>query len=163
MVYINQTAIDALNYRIRMEEESSRLYKSMSVWLNEKGYMGAAKLWNTYSQEEQAHAEWAYNYLLALDVKPTVPELSGQQQDFTGLPDIIRQTLEHELTVTRQCNDLAKLATSEGDYMLLELALKYLKEQNEELEKATGWVDELEAFGEDQTALRLLDTKMGSI
>jgi ferritin len=163
MVYITQSAIDALNYRIKMEEESSRLYLAMSTWLNKNGYMGAATLWKKYSDEEQEHAEWAYDYLLNLDVQPTVPELSEQQQKFNSLPEIIRLTLEHELDVTSQCNDLAKLAVDEGDFMLLELALKYVREQNEELGKATGWVDELEAFGEDPIALRLLDTKMGTL
>lgn len=163
MININKGAVDALNYRIKMEEESSRLYLAMSIWLNKNGYMGAASLWKKYSDEEREHANWAYDYLLSLDVQPMVPELSEQECEFSGLPDIIRKSLEHEVDITKQCNDLAKLSMELNDFMLLELSLKYLKEQNEELGKVTGWVDELEAFGEDPIALRLLDNKMGSL
>jgi ferritin len=41
--------------------------------------------------------------------------------------------------------------------MLYELALHYLKEQNEEHGKMQNWVDQLKAFGEDKIAMRLLD------
>ena len=61
---ISENLIKILNYRIVQEEFSSRLYKAMAIWLDFKGFNGAAKLWNTYSEEELKHANWAYEYLL---------------------------------------------------------------------------------------------------
>ena len=66
---ISEKIIQLLNYRIQQEEFSSRLYLAMSVWLDFKGYFGASKLWKKYSEEEKAHSEWAYKYLLELNIK----------------------------------------------------------------------------------------------
>ena len=61
---ISNETIKLLTYRIQQEEQSSRLYKQMSLWLNNKGYLGAAELWSKNSKEEMSHAEWSMTYLL---------------------------------------------------------------------------------------------------
>ena len=163
MTFINQKVVQLMNLRIKNEELSSRLYKSMSVWLNYNGYTGAAKLWDSYSKEEQLHAEKAYNYLLDLDIMPEIPTLESPKKDFSGLVDIIKQSYDHEILITNQCNDLAKAALQESDFMTLQLAQEYLKEQQDEIAKTCGWLDKLEAFGTDKIALRLLDNEMGNL
>lgn len=163
MKNISEKVIKLLNYRIEQEEISSRIYKAMSIWLEYKGFLGAAKLWNKYSNEELTHAEWAYEYLLDLDVMPVVPMLNKPQTDFSGLVDIIQKSYDHESQVTEQCQQFAKSAFEDGDYMALELAQKYLKEQQEELSKTTKWLDRIEAFGSSNECLRLLDNEMGNI
>jgi len=163
MALISDSVINLLQYRIVQEELSSRLYKSMAIWLNYNGYMGAAQLWSKYSDEELTHAQWAYNYLLELNIQPNVPALSNPQVTFKGLPNIIALSYKHEVTIKAQCDELAKTAQSEGDYMTLELAQRYLKEQVDELDKIQTWIDKLEAFGDDKTALRFLDNEMGEL
>jgi len=157
---INDSAISHLNYRIQQEEYSSRIYLAMSMWLNNMGYTGAASLWKKYSQEEMAHADWAREYLLAMGVQPTTPKLDAPDQNFTGLPEIIRMSFDHEVEVSNQCKQLASDALKKGDHILYELALKYLKEQVEEHDKMQTWLDKLAAFGEDKIAIRLLDNEM---
>lgn len=159
---ISQGLIKILNFRIVQEEFSSRLYKAMAIWLDYKGYSGAAKLWNTYSSEESKHAEWSYEYLLDMDIKPEVPALERPDNEFAGLADIINRSYEHEQKVTEQCQQLAASAWKDGDYMALELAQKYLKEQQEELMKTNYWVDRLEIFGQSPETLFLLDNEMGA-
>lgn len=157
MAVISENIKGLLNYRIEQEEESSRLYKSMSIWLNYNGFTGSAKLWDKYSQEELSHAQWAYAYLLDLNVKPVVPGLSLPQGDFKGLPSIIALSFQHELEITEQCKELVKQAQFEGDFMAMELGLRYCKEQVEELGKFQNLIDQLESFGLDKISLRLLD------
>ena len=150
-----------LNFRVTQEDLSSRIYLAMSLWLNNKGYMGAASLWRKYSAEERGHAEWAREYLLAMGVQPLTDNLDQPPQDFNGLPDIIRQSFDHEMLVTVQVKELADDALEKRDHMLYDLCLKYLKEQVEEHDKMQTWLDKLEAFGEDKIALRMLDEDMG--
>lgn len=157
---ISNRIIELINYRIQQEELSSRLYLSMSNHLNFIGYTGASQLWKKYSDEERKHSEWAYNYLLDLDIKPVTPKLEEQKQTFTGLEQIVALSLQHELEITNQCNELAKEAVKENDFMTLELAQKYLKEQVEEIAKTTIWVNKINLFGNDKIALRLLDNEM---
>lgn len=158
---IDEHCIKNLQYRIQQEEQSSRLYLSMSMWLNNEGYTGAAKLWKKYADEEMTHADWAKDYLLAMGVNPETPVLAAQPTSFEGLPAIIKASFEHEITITKQIKTMASEALKQGDHMLYELALRYLKEQVEELDKAQTWLDKLTAFGEDKIALRMLDEEMG--
>lgn len=158
---IEEHCITYLQYRIQQEELSSRLYLAMSMWLNNEGYTGAASLWKKYSDEEMGHAGWSRTYLLSMGVTPDVPALAAQPSTFTGLPQIIKDSYQHEITITKQIKDMAKEAMKKGDHMLYELCLQYLKEQVEEHDKTQTWVDKLAAFGEDKLALRLLDNEMG--
>lgn len=159
---IEEHCIKYLNYRIQQEELSSRIYLSMSTWLNNEGYTGAAALWKKYSDEEMTHAQWAREYLLSMGVNPETPTLEAQPTSYTGLPEIIKKSYEHEIVVTKQIKDMAADALKKGDHMLYELCLRYLKEQVEEHDKTQTWVDKLNAFGEDKVALRLLDNEMGA-
>lgn len=157
---ISPHCVDYLNYRIQQEEYSSRIYMSMSMWLNNKGYQGAAALWRKYSEEELKHAEWSREYLLSFGIQPVTPRLDQPQQDFSGLPEIIDMSFDHEVEVSEQCKQMADESFKMGDHMLYELALRFLKEQVEEHNKMQNWVDQLEAFGTDKIALRLLDNEM---
>lgn len=157
---IDESCIKQLQFRIQQEELSSRIYLSMSLFLNNEGYSGAASLWKKYADEEMLHADWARQYLLAMGVTPIVQSLDAQPSRYTGLPEIIRLSFDHEITVTTQIKEMAGAALKAGDHMLYELCLRYLKEQVEEHDKLQTWLDKLEAFGEDKIALRMLDEEM---
>lgn len=159
---LSEASEKLLNYRIEQEEASARLYLAMSMCLNNEGYTGAAKLWKKYSDEEMSHANWARDYLLAMGVTPATPALAQQPTDFPGcLVQIIKDSFDHEIVVTKQIKVLAGEAFKQGDHMLYDLALSYLKEQVEEHDKTQTWLDKLLAFGSDPIALRLLDNEMG--
>ena len=154
---IDDSCISFLNYRVQQEDYSSRFYLAMSLWLNNNGYLNAAKLWKKYSDEERGHADIARDYLLNMGVQPATAVLDQPAEVYGGLPDIIRKSYDHEIDITNQCSDLATHAMKDGSHMLYELALHYLREQNEEHGKMQDLVDQLTAFGEDKIAMRLLD------
>ena len=161
---ITDNAVDYLNYRIQQEEYSSRIYMSMTMWLDEKGFKGAAALWRKYSDEELTHADIARKYLLSFGVQPLTPRLDQPQQDFPGsLPEIIQLSYEHEIEVSTQIKKMADFAMSNKDHILYELCLGYLKEQVEEHDKMQTWMDKLRTFGTDPLALRLLDNDMAEV
>lgn len=160
--FASASVIKILNYRIEQEEQSSRLYQAMSLWLNDKGYMGASKQWQKDADGEMEHAGWAKEYLLDMGIQPTLPALAKPQQEFKDLCEIIKLSYDHEVTVTKQCNSLAQEALKTGDNLLYQLANKFLQEQQEELGKLQTLLDKLEAFGEDKIALRLLDNELGA-
>ena len=157
---ISDHCIEYLNYRIEQEEYSGRIYLAMSMWLNDNGYLNAAKLWKKYSDEEMLHANDAREYLLAMGVQPLTPKLDAPNQSFTGLPDIIQRSYEHEIEVTTQIKDLSTEALKKGDHMLYQLGLAYLKEQVEEHAKMQDLMDQIEAFGTDKIAMRLFDHEL---
>lgn len=160
--FASKECIDILNFRIEQEELSSRIYQAMSLWLNDNGFMGAAKAWLKDAEGEMEHAQWAKEFLLDMGVQPKLPALTMPVQKFGGLCDIIEQSYTHEILITTQCNDLAKHAMTYGNHLLYQLAIKYLQEQQEEIGKLQTLLDKLKAFGEDKIALRLLDNELGS-
>ena len=157
---LSDDCVDYLNFRVQQEEYSGRIYLAMSMWLDNNGYVNAAKLWRRYSNEEMSHSDIARTYLLSMGVQPATPVLESPEQTFTGLPEIIEKSYDHEIVVTKQIKELATDAMSKGDHMLYEFALAYLKEQVEEHNKMQNWVDQLNAFGTDKIAMRLLDHEM---
>lgn len=160
-ILLSQECHKTLNNRIKQEELSSRLYLAMSLYLNNEGYTGAAKLWMKYSEEEMNHANWSRNYLLSLGIQPEVPSLEAPRQSFSGLPQIISLSYEHEIEITKQCKDLGSYAMKNSDHLLYTLAAKYLTEQVEELDKMQTWVDKIKTFGISPPNLKLLDEEMG--
>ena len=157
---ISDKCIELLNFRINEEEKSYRIYENMSMWLTNNGYPNAGKLWKKYANEELIHVSWAKDYLIGLGIQPelrSMPTLKNSYS-FTG---IIELSLQHEVLITEQCSAMAKESMQDGDFMLHELSLKYLKEQHEEVARQQDWVDQLEAFGSSKEALRLLDNAMG--
>jgi len=153
--------ITTLQYRIQQEEQSSRIYHSMSMWLSNEGYSGAASLWLKYSQEEMTHADWSRQYLLAMGITPSTPALNAETRAYNGLPEIIEISYDHEITITNQIKELADSALKKGDHMLYTLTSHYLKEQVEEHGKMQDWIDKLKSFGTDKIAMRWLDEEMG--
>lgn len=161
MAFISKEIEELINFRIVEEEKSNRLYLSMAKWLNYNGYSGASKLWAKYADEELVHSKWGYVYLEELDILPVIPALEAPQLSFESLSQICKDSYDHEILITEQCNDLAKAALSNNDFMTLQFAQKYLTEQAEEIGRQAYWIDRIEAFGDSKEALRLLDNEMG--
>ena len=163
MALISDKVNKLVQLRIKNEQQSSRIYAAMGSWLAIKGYDGASKLWNKYSKEELLHVDWAKEYLLDLNILPIEPSQEQPQTEFKGLPQIIALSYKHELQITEECKELAKTALEEGDMMTFNLAQKYIKEQQDEIAKTQAHLDYLEAFGDSQISLQLLDQKMGGM
>lgn len=159
--FASESVIKFLNYRIEMEEASSRLYEAMSLWLDNEGYLGAAKALKKDADDEMTHAQWAKQYLLDMGIQPTLPALPKPEQNFSGLEQIFQKSYDHEIMVTEQCNELATKAMKSGDHLLYQLASKYLAEQQEEIGKAITRLDRISIIGTEKTALLLLDQELG--
>ena len=157
---INDKVIALLNYRIQQEEVSSRLYEQMYLYLEDKGYIVAAQVWKKFANEEMVHVQWAKDYLLAYGVKPELMDLDAPICEFEDLYDISKQSLEHEILITEQCNNLASEALKMNDHVLYSLAQKYLSEQIEEMDKTQTIVDMFETFGNSPEANLLIDKKL---
>jgi len=160
---IHSECLELLQFRNHEEEKSARLYEDMYMFLNNAGYTGAGKLWHKYAHEELEHADWAREYLMSLGIQPELREMPKLCGNYTDLAEVIKLSYQHEIEITEQCKALAACAMKHGDFMLYELAAKYLREQIEEVDKLQTWMDKLKIFGADKTALRFLDNEMGGL
>lgn len=138
---LSNEAIASLEQRIQSEEFSSRLYEDMHLWFEDKGYVNLAKLYKKYSDEEMNHAGWAKDFLLSYGIKPKLKILQSPEANYKDCEDILNTTLDHELTVTKECENLAVSALKRGEITLYTLGLKYCAEQVEEINKSVSLID----------------------
>lgn len=138
---LDKRVIEVLNYRIQQEELSSRIYEQMSLWLNDKGYVNFSKLYKIYADEELKHAGWSKSYLLDYGITPTLMPLPSPKMEYTDLLGVLEATLQHELDITKQCEDMASVALKGNMHVLYALSSKYCAEQQEEIGKAITNLD----------------------
>ena len=160
---ISPRLIDLFNFRIRQERNSAYIYKAMSLWLEDKAYMNGAKLWHKFYTEELNHATWAEDFLLSLDIRPITPQVDQPSNEFMGYGDIVRKTLEHEIQVTNECQNLAKACMEEGNMMGYTVAHKYVSEQIEELNKAYSLSSLIKHYESTPLGLILFDTSLENL
>ena len=158
---IHPACLELLQKRNHEEEMSARLYEDMYMFLENKGFTNLGALWHKYAHEELTHADWAREYMLNLGIQPELRDMPKLTGDYSGLVDVIKKSYKHEIEITEQCKELASSAMAHGDHMLYELAMKYLKEQIEELGKMQNWMDKLETFGTSADALHRLEIEAG--
>lgn len=145
-IFLSEAIVKLLNYRVEQEEYSSRVYLAMATWLFSTGFTGAGKLFSNYSKEELVHTQKARNILAANGVLPITAALSRPKIEFKNLQEVIQLAYEHEIKITHQCNELAKLTHTENNFMVVELGLWYSIEQVEELNKLQNFKDRLSAL-----------------
>lgn len=138
---LSKEAIASLEQRINSEEFSSRLYHDMHLWLEDLGYVNLSKLYASYSSEEMEHAYWSKKFLLSYGIKPKLKAIQSPDAEYKSCEDILNATLEHELTVTRECESLSKEALRRGEMTLFTLGQKYCEEQIDEVSKAISLID----------------------
>ena len=158
---ISQEIVDLLNYRVNQEEHSSRIYYAMHEWLDNKGYFGAAKLTKRWSEEEMYHAGWAREFLEAYDYLPEVKAIGSVTTEFVSLKDVFQKSYKHEVDITLQCNDLTSAVAAGNCWCAMPLAMKYMKEQTEEMGKVSSWLDRLSLVDDDPRELMMIDREMG--
>ena len=138
---LSKEAVASLEQRINSEEFSSRLYEDMHLWFEDKGYNNLSKLYSKYSSEEMDHAGWSKKFLLSYGIKPKLKTIQSPEAEYKDCEDILNTTLQHELTITRECESLSKEALKRGEMTLFSLGQKYCTEQIEEVNKAISLLD----------------------
>lgn len=151
--------IKLLNYRINQEEYSSRVYYAMSVWLDNNAYKSSS-LWKYYSEEELKHATKATEFLLSFGIMPEIQVIENVETTYMDLADIIQRSFNHEMEISRQCEELYVAGIEDKNPMVVELGRWFVSEQIEEMSKVQTLVDQLNTFGSDKIALRLLDNEL---
>jgi ferritin len=63
------------------------------------------------------------------------------REEFSSCMEILEETLKHELQITRECEKLHDLGVQLKKPSLQELALRFCKEQDEEISKALDLLD----------------------
>lgn len=159
---LSDKVIELLKFRMKEELKASAIYRSMYVWLNFKGYVGSAKFYLKWSDEEREHYKKAESYLLDRNIMPCVPMQEEIDPTYESLEQILQLTLEQEILVEDQCKELYLAAFKEGDFTTADFSQFYLKEQVEELDKIIGLNDRYKLCKNNEAAILMFDQELGS-
>jgi len=132
---LSDKMLSTLNEQIKNELQSSQIYRAISCWLDDNGWVEASKYYFKSSQEELVHMDKVYSYLFSRNCKAVVPAVDKVEGEFKDIRDILEISLEHEIAVSEEWNVIADLAIKEGDNPTYEFACFFQKEQVEEEEK----------------------------
>jgi ferritin len=141
MKFIEQKQIDILNYRIQQEQYSSKVYEQMSLFLQNESYIGMAKVWKKFADEELEHANIAKDYLLSFDIMPELMVIDEPINTFTSPQDVIQKTYDHECKITEECLELSSKAMEWQDWTLFALGQKYNEIQRIEMDEVNTLLD----------------------
>lgn len=141
-----------LNEQIKNELMSSQIYRGMSCYLDDAGWVDAAKYFFKAAQEELVHMDKIYQYIFDRNSVAIVPVTEEVKQKFETIREVVEESLKHEIEVTKNWDDIAEAADKSGDNVTYEFAQWFLKEQVEEENK---WRDILDKMNLDMPKWRI--------
>lgn len=152
----------AFNEQINKEYYSEYLYLDMKTKFAQMNLPGFVNWFDIQVQEERAHAEGMYDYVLERggDVELFAidkPEVKGS----TPL-EIFKQVLEHEQYVTSRINAVYDVAEEVKDRAAMLFLNWYVKEQVEEESSVGDVLAKLELIADDKQGLLALDKELAA-
>ena len=113
---------DILNTQIKNELMSSQIYRGVSCWCDDKGWIDASKYYFKSAQEELVHQDKIYEYLFSRNVLAVVPTTEDVKQEFGDIREVVEYSLEHEMEVTKNWESISESAEDDGDSTTFEFA-----------------------------------------
>lgn len=150
-----------LNSQINKEFYSAYLYLAMSAYFDEIGLFGFSNWTKVQAKEEMDHGMIIFNYIIERDGTVELSHIYSPDRDFTKPIQVFEKILEHEKTVTESINCVASMSDEECDLATRHFINWYISEQVEEEANTREVIDKLKLFGDDCTALYLLDKELG--
>ena len=152
----------AFNEQINKEYFSEYLYLDMKTRFALMNLPGFVNWFDIQVQEERAHAEGMYNYVLERGGNVELfasdkPEMKGS----TPL-EIFKHVLEHEQYVTSRINAVYDVAEELKDRAAMLFLNWYVKEQVEEEASVGDVLAKLELIGDDKQGLLALDKELAA-
>lgn len=156
---ISKNVESALNDQINNELSSYYSYLAMTAYLETTPFSGFAGWMRSQAEEEKAHAMKIFDYLNDRGGKVVLKAIDQPKTDYSSPLEIFKTSLNQEMQVTSQINELYETAREEKDFTTQAFLDWFLDEQVEEEKSAQDMVDRLEFAGDKPEALLLLDTQ----
>jgi ferritin len=159
---LNNKMCQALNSQITAEFYSSYLYMQMGSWFDSKGLSGFAHWMKLQAQEEAAHTEILYNYIIERGAPAEYGAIEKPRNEFKSPLEVFEAVLKHEETVTGLINSLMALAIELNDFATKARLEWFVMEQVEEESGVGDVVNKLRLIGDDTNGLFILDKDLST-
>lgn len=159
-VMISDKVRDILNEQINKEFYSSYLYLSMSAYFSEVGLYGFSNWAKVQSKEEIDHGMILFEYVLGRNSQIHLTQIATPSFDMSNPLAIFEQIYRHERSITAAIDGVATMTEGECDLATRNFIDWYLNEQIEEEAEVSKIIAKLKAFGEEKSALYLIDREL---
>ncbi len=140
---MNKELLQRLNEQIALEIESARLYLEMAGYFNEEGLDGMGN-WMYYQHlEEMNLAMKIWHHLDERGERPKMLGINKPMDEFESVMDVWEKALEHEKFITKQFDEMMKIAMDNQEYKSFTMLQWFVDEQVEEEDTFGGIVDKL--------------------
>ncbi len=151
---------DVLNEQINKEFYSAYLYLAMSAYFSDIGLYGFSHWTKMQSKEEIEHGMILFEYILNRKSQVRLQQLDVPTLDMNGPVKVFEQIYQHERSITSSIDCVASMSEGECDLATRNFIDWYLKEQIEEEASVLRIISKLKAFGEEKSALYLIDREL---
>ncbi|HAF07760.1 MAG: Ferritin Dps family protein [candidate division TA06 bacterium 32_111] len=158
---ISEKMVKEINDQIQRELFSEYLYLQMAAYFKGENLDGFAHWIEVQAREEHTHAMKFFNHLYERGAKVVLQPIQQPKNDFKSPLDTFKYAYEHELTVTKNINNLMELAKKENDYASESFLKWYVDEQVEEEDSFLKIVSLLEKIKDSSNALFMLNNELG--
>lgn len=159
---ISKKITDSINEQINKEIYSGYLYLAMAAYSASIGLNGLANWFKVQLQEEMAHAQKFYDYVVQQGGRVVLYAIDEPPKDFKDARDLLQKTLDHEKMVTKRINNLVKLAKKENDHATETMLQWFVTEQIEEEANPTEILQKLDLIGKDRDGLLTIDSQLAA-
>jgi ferritin len=133
-----QSFVEALHEQIANEFGAEQQYIACAVYYESQTLPQLANLFYKQAIEERNHAMMMLGFLLDRGGEMRVPGVAQPVNNFKDFIEPIALALEQEQKVSKQIEDLARVARDERDYASEQFTHWFIKEQVEEVAKMAG-------------------------
>lgn len=152
----------ALNKQINEELFSAYLYLAMSAKSDGMGLAGFANWFKMQYQEELAHADRFFNYILERNGNVELEAIGKPEVGDTSPLELFEKGLSHEQHITKCIFELKDLARNESDHATDVFLEWFVSEQVEEEATTQGVIDQLRLVKDNPSGLFLIDRELAA-
>ncbi len=153
---------EAIEEQINFELYSSYIYLSMSSYIAQENWKGFTNWFRIQSQEERAHAEVLFDYLIERGQIVNLKQIDEPKHTWNNLQEMMEQVLSHEKEVTRRINEIINIAQDCRDHAAYDLLMLFVKEQIEEENSASEMLTSVKRTADNISALYMLDAELSA-
>jgi ferritin len=130
---ISDKMVAAINKQIGNEFGAFLQYVAIAAYFGNDSLPELSKYFNKQAMEEREHAMKFVNYVVDAGGLPQIPGIPAPKSNFSSAEEAVKLSLDWELTVTKQINELVDLAGKENDHTSHTFLQWFVNEQLEEV------------------------------
>jgi len=151
----------AFSTQMIKEFESAYLYFKMAEYADFQDFEGISRYFLERAEEEMIHANKIAKFLSDRGNRIIFQDIKAPSFSADGILSLFKETLDHEILVTKLINELKDLARSENDHAADHFLNWFVEEQIEEEKSSAIVLKKAELAEGDPAAMIEFDKELG--